>query len=227
MNTKIADILCLLFVAATIGVAVFLYSSLPEQIPTHWNAAGEVDDYTARPLAVVLLPGMPVLAWVLMKVIPIISPKGFRTTEFGDVINVLQLTLVGFLSLVAILVLLEARGINVYINNIVQVGVGLLFLVLGNYMSKFRKNFFIGIRTPWTLASDEVWHRTHRLGGWLFMLGGLFIIASGFLRVPPLVMVGVLVSIAIFLIAYSYVIYRRVEGFSDDPDDPENDSVTD
>ncbi len=219
MNTRVADALCLLFVGAAVAVAIFLYPALPEQIPTHWNARGEVDDYTAKPWGVIILPLSAAFVWGLMKVIPVISPKGFRTTTFRGVINIFQVAIVAFLSAVAILVLLEARGANVYINNVILLGVGILFIVLGNYMGKIRKNFFIGIRTPWTLASDEVWARTHRLGGWLFILGGTLVIVGGFLRRDPLWMVFVIGGIAIVPVVYSYVIYRRIEGFSDDGED--------
>ena len=216
MNTKVADGLSLAFIAVAAIVAIVLYPALPEQIPTHWNALGEVDDYTAKPWGVIILPLAALFAWLLMKAIPYMSPRGFRTDEFKGVINIFQLTIVGFLSLVAVLVLLEARGVNVYINNVVLVGVGLLFVVMGNYMAKLRKNFFIGIRTPWTLASDEVWARTHRLGGWLFILGGIAIVTFGFLRVPTHWMVATIITVALVPFVYSYLLYRRLEGFKPD-----------
>ena len=87
MKRKTADILSLAMIAATLAVAAYLYPTLPEQIPTHWNAAGEVDGYTAKPWGVLILPGCAVLTWVLMKLVPIISPKGFRTDAFADVIT--------------------------------------------------------------------------------------------------------------------------------------------
>ena len=216
MSTRTADILSFLFVAAATAVAIYLYPRLPEQIPTHWNVNGEVDDYTAKPWGVVILPAAAAFTWAIMKLIPAISPKGFRTDAFQDVVNVIQLTLVGFMSIVAILVLLEARGINVFIDNVILLGVGLLFFVLGIYMRKIGKNFFIGIRTPWTLASDEVWKRTHRLGGRMFMLGGVFIIVAGFARVTPLTMILIILAVALVPVVYSYVIYRRIEGFDED-----------
>ena len=223
MNTKLADVLSFLFVVTTIAMAAYLYPGLPEQIPTHWNAAGEVDDYTAKPWGVILLPLSAVGCWIIMKLIPAISPKGFRVDGFRDVVNVFQVVLVGFMSIVAVLVLLEAGGIDVRINYVVQIGVGLLFVVLGNYLGKVRKNFFIGIRTPWTLASDEVWARTHRLAGWLFALGGLVIIAGGFLGIPPYGLIVVLVVVAVIPIVYSFVAYKRIEGFTDTASGSEND----
>jgi len=216
MNTRTADILSFLFVLASIAVAARLYPALPDEIPTHWNAAGEVDDDTSKPWGVAVLPLAAVLTWALMKIIPVISPRGFRTTEFQGVINVFQVALVGFMSLIAVLVLFAGLGRDVHIDNIVPLGVGFLFIVIGNYLGKVRKNFFIGIRTPWTLASDEVWSRTHRLGGRIFMLCGALLIAAAFLPRMPLALIGVIIVVAFVPVVYSYLLYRRLEGFSDE-----------
>jgi uncharacterized membrane protein len=148
MNKVRADIFSLLFVFSAIAVAAILYPSLPEQIPTHWNAQGEVDGYMNKPGGVIIMLAMAVFTFVIMKLIPVISPKGFRIDKFSDVFGVLQVTLVGFMSIVAILVLLEARGLDVRINEMIIAGTGLLFVIIGNYLGRVRKNFFIGIRTP-------------------------------------------------------------------------------
>ena len=95
--------------------------------------------------------------------------------------------------------------------------VGLLLLVIGNYMGKVRKNFFVGIRTPWTLASDEVWMRTHHLGGWLFVVGGLIIAVAGLVapaHLVPGILIAVVITVSLVTVGGSYVIYRRVEGFT-------------
>jgi uncharacterized membrane protein len=219
MNKVRADIISLLFVFSAIAVAAILYPSLPEQIPTHWNAQGEVDGYMKKPGGVIIMPAMAVFTFVIMKLIPVISPKGFRIDEFSDVFGALQVTLVGFMSIVAILVLMEARGLDVRINEMIISGIGLLFVIIGNYLGRVRKNFFIGIRTPWTLASDEVWNRTHRIGGRLFILSGVIIWIGAILRLPLTWTVGVAVGLVLIPVVYSYFLYRKIEGFeSDDAD---------
>jgi uncharacterized membrane protein len=225
MNEIRADIISLVFIVAAITVAAFLYPGLPEMIPTHWNAQGEVDGYMRKPGGVLIMPAAAMFTYVIMKLIPVISPKGFRTEKFSDLIGVLQVTLVGFMSIVAILVLLEARGLNVRINEMIIAGVGLLFVIIGNYLGKVRKNFFIGIRTPWTLASDEVWNRTHRIGGKLFIMSGIIIWIGALLRLPLTWTVGVAVGLVLIPFVYSYFLYRRIEGF--DSNDSENDESTD
>ena len=166
-----------------------------------------------------ILPLAAVFIFLVMKVIPLISPKGFRTDEFQGVINILTVTFVGFMSAIALVVLLAATGHNVHVNELVFAGVGLLFIVLGNYLGKVRKNFFIGIRTPWTLASDEVWSRTHRLGGWVFVLIGFFLFLNAFIQFPEAWLIGAIVVVALVPVVYSFVIYRNLEGFEEEGPD--------
>jgi uncharacterized membrane protein len=90
-----------------------------------------------------------------------------------------------------------------------------MFMVIGNYFGKTRKNFFLGIRTPWTLASDEVWGRTHRLAGRLFILQGLIMFAGVLFEIPVAVLLGMVGVIVVVPVVYSYVVYRRVEGFGE------------
>lgn len=224
MTTFRANVICFLFIIAAVIVAAYLYPALPEQIPTHWNFEGEVDDYTPKPWGVIILPLAAILVFVIMRLIPIISPRGFRTDKFMDVINIFTVTLTGFMSCVAVLVLLEANGANLRINELIYAGVGLLLIVLGNYMGKVRKNFFIGIRTPWTLASDEVWSRTHRLGGRIFIVVGLFLVLNSFLQFEQFWVIAAIVTLALIPVIYSYLIYRRIEGFAPEEEDPADES---
>lgn len=216
MNTTQTNMICLLFIALVVATAAYLYPSLPEQIPTHWNINGEVDDYTAKPWGVWLLPLAAIFTFALMKVIPVISPKGYRTESFSEVYNIFTVTLVGFMSGVALLVLLEASGRDVHVNEMIYAGLGLLFFVMGNFLGKVRKNFFLGIRTPWTLASDEVWGRTHRLGGRVFVIIGILMFLGAFVRIPTTWLTALIVIGALVPVVYSYVIYRRIEGFGPD-----------
>ena len=223
MTTVRTNVLCFIFIGITVAVAAFLYPSLPEQIPMHWNLAGEVDDYTPKPWGVMIMPLVAVMVFIIMKLIPIVSPKGFRTDQFKGVINIFTVVLVGFMSGIGLLVLLAATGRDVHINEMTYAGVGLLFIVLGNYMSKVRKNFFIGIRTPWTLASDEVWSRTHRLGGWMFVLIGFFLFINAFVRFPEGWLIGSIVVVALVPVVYSFILYRKIEGFEEEQ--PQDDSL--
>lgn len=216
MNTTQSNMICLLFIAIVVATAAWLYPSLPEQIPTHWNIHGEVDDYTAKPWGVWLLPLAAIFTFGLMKVIPVISPKGYRTESFSDVYNIFTVTLVGFMSGVGLLVLLEASGRDMRFNEMMYAGLGLLLIVMGNFLGKVRKNFFLGIRTPWTLVSDEVWGRTHRLGGRVFVIIGILMFLGAFVQIPAAGLTALIVVGAFIPVIYSYILYRRLEGFESD-----------
>ncbi len=216
-----ADFICIGAVLTHFALVAIFYADLPDPVPSHWNAVGEVDGYTPKPWGAWLFPLITLGVFLLFKVIPWISPHGFRMETFMNVVDILKLTTVLFMLVVGVTTILAARGAQFDPGKIVVPGVGVLLLVIGNYMGKLRKNFFIGIRTPWTLASDEVWARTHRLGGWMFVLAGLFMVVSGLTGWSSrtgLILAVVLVA-AFVPVVYSFIIYRRIEGFGADQKD--------
>ncbi len=224
MSKKTADLLCLACVLLPVLLAAWWWPALPDPMPSHWNASGEVDGYLPKFWGVAILPLAAAASWGIMKLIPVISPQGFRTDSFLGTVRVFQFALVAFLSLIGVLVLLEARGAGVPMNRVVIAAVGVLFIVIGNFLGKVRKNFFIGIRTPWTLASDEVWARTHRLAGWLFVGGGLVMLAGGLADLPVSLVIGVVLVAALYPVLHSFLLYRRLEGFAPERDGDPGDS---
>ena len=220
MSTRIANIISIIGIIALGAYVAWMYPGLPDPMPTHWNAAGEVDDYTAKAIGAPLIVGIPVFSFLIFKLIPVISPRGFRTESFTGTLNILMVATVVFGSVIGVGVIRAARDTSIDISNFVFVAVGLLFIVLGNFLGKVRKNFFLGIRTPWTLASDEVWAKTHRLGGWCFVIAGLVMAVMGVL-VPASGMewvIGIVVIIALVPVVYSFFAYRKIEGFAPDPE---------
>ncbi len=199
------------FIVLSFVMTAVLYNRLPEWVPTHWNARGDANGFMPKPWGPFLLPLTMAFTYGLLVVLPRISPQGYRMDRFKAVFELMQASILAFLFLLTVLALLAGIGVAVPMNRAVSAGVGLLLIVLGNFLGKVTKNFFVGIRTPWTLASDEVWLRTHRLGGKLFVLGGTVIFVSALLSASlvPLVLV-VTVTIAI-LVVYSYAVYRRIE----------------
>lgn len=193
------------------GVAVAFYGRLPDPVPIHWHG-GEADSWMSKPWGVFIVPLVTAGVFALMAATPHISPARFHIDRFRDAYGFIQLTFIGVLSLVALLTLLAAGGVALGLDRIIHTAVGLLLIVLGNFMSKFTRNFFIGIRTPWTLASEEVWFRTHRLGGRLFVVAGLILVLTGLLGgggVPVFVAAGIAAGIPY---VYSYIVYRRLGG---------------
>ncbi len=213
MKLTRTNLLSLGLVALSFVIAAALYTRLPESIPTHWNASGVADGFTAKPWGPFVLPLTMAGVYALFVAIPRMSPRGFHVDRFQNVFEILQLAILAFLLLVTLLALLAGTGLPVPMDRAVRSGAGLLFVVMGNFMGKVTRNFFVGIRTPWTLASDEVWLRTHRLGGKLFVASGIALFVAGLFGGGT---AAVLVAVAVaggIPVVYSYFLYRRIEGF--------------
>lgn len=219
MSTRIATIISIASMVLIGAYAAWIYPSLPDPMPTHWNAAGQADDYTAKAIGAPLLAAIPLFIFIVFKLIPVISPRGFRTESFSNVLNILMTASVVFGCIIGIAALRAARDSSADITTLVLVAVGFLLVIMGNFLGKVRKNFFLGIRTPWTLASDEVWAKTHRLGGWCFVVAGIFMVIMGLVKPPFDISWGIAVIVAISLVpvVYSYIAYRKIEGFAPDP----------
>lgn len=214
MNRNMALISGAVLLLMAIALAVWAYPQLPERVPTHWNAAGHVNGSSSRLLAATLEPLLIAFTLGLMIVLPLVSPKGFGLERSANPFYLSTLAVVAVLLVIEIAITRAALDETVAPNAVVGASVGALLAILGNVMGKVRKNFFFGVRTPWTLASDEVWLRTNRLGGRLLVLGGLVIIGTSFFEaVAVRAIVGVLVIVVLVPMVYSYVLYKRIEGF--------------
>lgn len=207
-----ASVLFLVLLLAMLGIAAWAYPQLPALAPTHWDASGVANGWMPRFWAAAIWPLLMAGTAGLLALLPVISPRRFEITPFVRVYWVLGLAVQACLFVIGACALLAAAGYPVSIPIATACAVGGLFVVLGNYMGKFRKNFFVGIRTPWTLASDAVWERTHRLGGRLFVLAGLAGIAVGLARAPTLWLVWIAATAALIPCVYSWIVYRRLEG---------------
>lgn len=197
-------------------IVAYLYEPhLPEKIPSHWNLDGEVDGYMNKPWGVYMMPLISTISSFVLFLLPSIAPKGFKLDQAKKVYEVIILVMAMFY--LGIMVLSFEAGMNqeIDMNQWVLVGIGALFLIIGNYLSKVPKNFFLGIRTPWTLSSDVVWYKTHRLASWTFVITGVFVILGGLLHRPFSWMMMALTAAVLIPVIYSLVIYKKVEGFKD------------
>jgi uncharacterized membrane protein len=149
---------------------------------------------------------------VLMIVLPKISPRRFGIDPFIGVWSIVMLTVQGLMMVLSLCALLAGAGHHLRISVIGITVVGVVLMVLGNYMGKLRQNFFAGIRTPWTLASDAVWERTHRLAGWVFVLAGVVMVAAALAGAMSGWLLAVIVAVLLIPVVYSYFVYQRLEG---------------
>jgi uncharacterized membrane protein len=212
MNIRTANRIGAAATALAFGAAGALYSRLPERVPTHWNWRGEIDGWTAKPLGPFVMPLAMAGVLALMAAVPRLSPKRWGVEPFESVYALLQTVMTAFFAVMTGALLLAGLGRAPAMSRVVDVAAGLVLAVVGNFLGKVTKNFFVGIRTPWTLASDEVWLRTHRLGGKLLVATGALAVISGLAgwsALPFLVALGLTGAVTT---VYSYVVYRRVEG---------------
>lgn len=201
--------LAMLLIAVTLSLV--LYPSLPDPMPTHWNTSGQVDGWSPKPVGAFLMPLLMIWIAALFVALPRISPRDFPVDEQSRGYRAVGLSLMAFLLCIHVVALLVARGAKIDMAIVMSLLIGALFVILGNYMTKMTRNFFIGIRTPWTLADEDVWYRTHRLGGRVFMAAGIALMivpVAG--AAQHVAFIAIALTAAAIPTIYSYVIYRRM-----------------
>lgn len=212
MNTKITTILVLSLVAIAVIVGLALWNQLPDQMASHWNANDEVDGYMSKFWGVFLMPLTTLGLFALFLVIPNIDPHKANIEQFRSTFNLFIVFIVVFLLYIHGLTLAWSLGYqNFRISSAMPPFLGLLFIMIGWMLRKAKRNFFIGIRTPWTLSSESVWDKTHQTGSVLFMLAGIFAFAGSFfggVTAIFLLLIPLFGSV-IFLVIYSYMLYRK------------------
>jgi uncharacterized membrane protein len=199
-----------LIVVAAFAVTALAYPALPEVIPIHWNLAGEVDRTAPKFPGALIMPVCLLLAAITFEAVPRISPRGFTVDAQARGFRAIKFVSLASLLLLHAVTLAASAGLPVRIGVFVPVSIGALFVVIGNYLGTLQRNFFVGIRTPWTLASDDVWFRTHRLGARMFMIGGVALMFTGFMQ-PRAILVSLIAVLAVIVVVpvvYSYRVSR-------------------
>ncbi|MDO8501754.1 MAG: DUF1648 domain-containing protein [Gemmatimonadaceae bacterium] len=200
----------LLIAVATIA-SVAIYSKLPERIPTHWNMSGEIDGWSSRFWGAWMMPLMMAVIWPVMRLIPHIDPHRANYAKFRGMYEALIIATMAFMLAMHLLLLAAATGSHIPISRIVIGAVGAFFVVIGVLLPHAHPNWFVGIRTPWTLSSDLAWERTHKVGGLLFIATGTLTMLTTLLA-PKQAMWVLLVSgtaMMVFLFVYSYVVWKK------------------
>lgn len=189
-----------------------LYSYLPSMVPSHWNVQNQVDNWMPKQIGTWLLPGVTLLMVLLFPVIRRIDPKQENYDQFKKAWEVVQITFVGFFAYMYAITMYVSLNIeqSFLVGRLVTFGIGAMFVILGNYMGKLRHNYFVGLKTPWTLADPEVWQKSQRVAGWAFVLGGLVIMLNSILWVlSSSIFIATIAAVIILPAAYSYLISRK------------------
>lgn len=221
------------FMAAIIAAAALIHPTLPDIVPTHYNIRGEADGFGGKATLTVTLPLVMLGLYGLLLVLPLIDPRRSSYPRFRSTLRVIRAGLVVFFGLLTLVTLAAAKGIGLPMGTAVIVLLSGMFILLGNFMGRIKPNWFMGIRTPWTLSSAEVWRRTHRWSGRAFVLAGLAGLFS-ILFAPEtafVIFLAAMLAVSVFCIAISYIFWRQEQARPRPPADssaagsshPEND----
>lgn len=215
MTRRIVGLAALLTVATLAGISAWVALSLPGdvQLPIHWGLDGGADRFSDKWTALMMPPLIVAAVSLLFFFLPALEPRkqGLERSQGLYLWGWIAMLQMG--ASIELAVVSTAFGWDLPVNRLITGGVGATLLLIGNQLGKSRSMYLIGLRTPWTLASEEVWIRTHRLAGKLMVLAGLLIIVGALLPLPPeLLMQGMLpivVATAAVPIVYSYLLWRR------------------
>lgn len=192
-------------------VLALLYSKIPDEVPTHWDIDGTVTYSGKANLWVIALMG--IIFAVLFDVLPKIDPRKENYKKFNKYYDVFCLSMIAFIDVMFAIILFEsfAPG-KISVAKVVMILTGLLFIFIGNILPKIKNNFYMGIKTPWTLSNADVWNKTNRLGGKLMFLLGVVVALSAFLVTEQtafwILMSGLIMSTGIPTVM-SYIWYRN------------------
>jgi len=206
------DWLIIILILLGFALGIYFYPLLPDRVPIHWNASGEVNGYGSKLFGAFGLPAISLAMYLMFLVLPYIDPKRKNYADFRSTYQFLKYILILFFLGIEVMTFLIASEVILNKPIFIQIMVSLLFILIGNVMGRFKHNYFVGIKTPWTLANEEVWRKTHRLAAPLWVLGGIVNILLTFLGLnfQGIGFVIIIAVISIVPIVYSYIAYQQI-----------------
>jgi uncharacterized membrane protein len=189
----------------------YIWNQLPEKVPMHWNIKGEIDRYGDKIELIIIPILLPLLVYVIFLVVPKIDPKN-KLNKMGNKLQTIKVLLTTFMSILALFIIYSAKNQSFTNPNYIVLLIGILYIILGNYFKTIKANYFIGIRTPWTLENETVWKETHKLGGKMWFVGGIIVVLSSLIldKRPNFTIFLIITGIiTIIPIVYSYLLFRN------------------
>jgi uncharacterized membrane protein len=201
----------LVLIAGMFIAGAVAWPRVPEQIPVHWNIRDEVDRYGSRFEGLFAAPLIALAIYGLLVILPRLDPRSQNYEKFALAYTAIRFTLLGFFTLLQAVLMCAAFGLRVPITTVVLLASGALLAGIGVQMPQIQPNWFVGIRTPWTLSSELAWQKTHRLGGWLLPLSGATLAAAGILRTgwALIAAISFLFASVLWLVIYSFIVWRE------------------
>jgi uncharacterized membrane protein len=204
----------LVAVLLAIGFGIWAYPQLPAEVPTHFDINGVPNGWSSRSVAALVIPALGIVLLAVFAVLPSIDPRRTNYAKFGSTYWIVVNSAVVMVAGIQVVVLGKALGWPIDMTRVVGLSLGALLVLLGNLMTRLRPNWFMGIRTPWTLSSDSVWRRTHRFGGIAFVLAGFGVLAATIARsgLALYSAVGFTLAAGLSSVVYSYLVWRGEQG---------------
>ena len=212
MDTRRLNAISLALIAGSFLFSAAVYLWLPDQIPSHWNLAGEVASTMSKTWGAFMMPLIVLGLYGVFRVIPALSPKGYGIDAANSGFVGIRVAVFALFAFLNLFILLAALGVPIAMGSAVSMAVGGLLAVLGWFLDRLPRNFYVGIRTPWTIVDEDNWTRTHRLGKWLFMAAGLVMVVGGIMGANAFVIVAAALAAGLVPMVYSYLIYRQGPG---------------
>jgi uncharacterized membrane protein len=198
-------------VLSSLAGTILAYPQLPPVVPIHWDAHGQINGWGPKWSLFFYGPGMMLGIVLLFSALPWLSPKKFGVDSFRSTYLYIMVMIVAMLAYCQLLIVISALGVALDVSRAVEGGVCLMIALLGNVLGKVRRNFFVGIRTPWTIANEQVWNATHRLGAKTFFAGGLLGLVAVILRAPFWLPVTAVIVAVLIPVIYSLMFYKQLE----------------
>ncbi|WP_423745344.1 SdpI family protein (plasmid) [Haladaptatus sp. SPP-AMP-3] len=211
MKGRKSYFVALALVVVSFGLSAYFYPRMPGQMATHWNASGAADGTMPKLWGLLFLPTLTAGLLVLFAALPRIDPLRENVAAFREYYDLFVVLFVAFMLYVHLLTILWNLGYRFNFTTVLAPAMGVLFYFVGALMNRVERNWFVGIKTPWTLSNDDVWQKTHTRAGPLFKLAGVIAVLAVFVpQYAIYLMVGPVLLASAYLTLYSYVEYRRV-----------------
>ena len=190
----------------------YIWNELPEKVPMHWNIKGEIDRFGNKTELLLIPIFLPLLVYLIFLIVPKIDPKN-KISKMGNKYQHIKILLTTFMSILALFIIYTAKNQSFANPNYIVLFIGILYIILGNYFKTIKANYFIGIRTPWTLENETVWKETHKLGGKMWFVGGIIVVTSSLILEKQLNFILFMIITGIIIIVpitYSYFKFKKL-----------------
>ena len=216
MNELKKDWHLILLILVPIVYLMYMYDTLPDTVPIHWNIKGQVDGYGSK--GMLWIPAwIPLVSYLLFSFIPKMQSSQ-ALKQMGKKYHKIKWVMVSFLTLTMLYLFYLIGHDKTFSTDLMFATMGVFFLLMGNYFKTIRINYLIGIRTPWTLKNESVWKKTHVLAGQVWFAGGLIIVMHSLFGVEawrPYVFFFIIIMMLFIPMVYSYVIFHQLENSED------------